>query len=150
MPDYNASLIPFIQPYMGREDELPKYFEGVLANPMQYVIPSLFALETVFDYLNDPHNYDPYVNWEKCIGEILELFPASNNNANSNEKQVAKLLFDVLWFSPCAKLQKPELPLSYIQKPNTKPMLEVQILMIVLMRISFNKIWRHFNKFYLP
>jgi len=89
------------------------------------VVPSLFALETIFDYLNDPEHYEPYANWEKCIAEILEILPSQNNN-NGNEKQLAKLLYDVLWFAPCAKLQKPDLPLSYVQKLDTKPLLELQ------------------------
>lgn len=93
---------------------------------MQWMIPSLFALETVFDYVNDPVSYDPYTSWEQGIAEILEILPCQSNN-NIEQKQLTKLLYDVLWFSPCAKLQKPELPLSYIKKLDTKPMLEVRI-----------------------
>lgn len=60
-----------ISPIIGREKDLWKYSEGIIANCMEYAECSKIPLITIADYLWDSENYDPQKSWERAIKEVI-------------------------------------------------------------------------------
>lgn len=60
-----------ISPIIGREKDLHKYAEGIIANCMEYAECSKIPLITFADYLWDSENYDPQKSWDKAIAQVI-------------------------------------------------------------------------------
>lgn len=60
-----------ISPVIGREKDLWRYSEGLIANCMEYAECSKIPLITIADYLWDSENYDSQKSWEKAIKQVI-------------------------------------------------------------------------------
>ena len=60
-----------ISPIIGREGDLHKYSEGLIANAMEYAECSKIPLLTIADYLWDSENYNPQKSWENAIKLVI-------------------------------------------------------------------------------
>lgn len=60
-----------ISPIIGRDPDLYKYSEGIIANCMEYAECSKIPLITIADYLWDSENYDPQKSWEGAINQVV-------------------------------------------------------------------------------
>lgn len=84
-----------ISPIIGRDADLYKYSEGIIANCMEYAECSKIPLLTIADYLWDSVNYDSQVSWENAIKQVIgeraddfvifadHLYTSCLNDANS-------------------------------------------------------------------
>ncbi len=60
-----------IYPIIGRDPDLYKYSQGIIANCMEYAECSKIPLITIADYLWDSENYNPQESWEAAIKQIV-------------------------------------------------------------------------------
>ncbi len=60
-----------ISPIIGRDPDLYKYSEGIIANCMEYAECSKIPLLTIADYLWDSENYDSQMSWENAIRCVI-------------------------------------------------------------------------------
>ena len=60
-----------IYPIIGRDPDLYKYSQGIIANCMEYAECSKIPLITIADYLWDSENYNPQKSWEAAIKQIV-------------------------------------------------------------------------------
>ncbi|MCR5264756.1 MAG: beta-N-acetylglucosaminidase domain-containing protein [Clostridiales bacterium] len=60
-----------IGPLIGREDELWRYSEGLIANAMEYAECSKIPLITIADYLWQGERYDPEKSWIRAVGKVV-------------------------------------------------------------------------------
>ncbi len=67
-----------ISPLIGRESDLCKYSEGLIANCMEYAECSKIPLITIASYLWDSENYNPQKIWEEAIEEVVGKENAEN------------------------------------------------------------------------
>ena len=67
-----------ISPIIGREADLWKYAEGIIANCMEYAECSKIPLITIADYLWDSENYDSQKSWENAIEQVIGKETADN------------------------------------------------------------------------
>ncbi len=67
-----------ISPIIGREKDLWKYSEGLIANCMEYAECSKIPLITIASYLWDSENYNPQSSWEKAIKQVIGEDDADN------------------------------------------------------------------------
>ncbi|MEW5945410.1 MAG: protein O-GlcNAcase [bacterium] len=64
--DYNPNRLN-LGPVMGRDPDLPALVSGYFANPMNQPEASLIPLETIADFLRDPHGYNPRSSWKRAF-----------------------------------------------------------------------------------
>lgn len=67
-----------ISPIIGRDSDLWKYSEGIIANCMEYAECSKIPLITIADYLWDSENYDSQKSWVKAIEQVIGEENAEN------------------------------------------------------------------------
>lgn len=60
-----------LYPIIGRDADLYKYSEGLIANCMEYAECSKIPLITIADYLWDSENYNPDESWVNAIRQIV-------------------------------------------------------------------------------
>lgn len=60
-----------IYPIIGRDPDLYKYSEGIIANCMEYAECSKIPLITIADYLWDSENYNHTESWENAVRQIV-------------------------------------------------------------------------------
>ena len=60
-----------ISPIIGRDADLYKYSEGIIANCMEYAECSKIPLITIADYLWDSENYDSETSFENAVKQII-------------------------------------------------------------------------------
>lgn len=60
-----------ISPVIGRDSDLYKYSEGIIANCMEYAECSKIPLITIADYLWYSENYDSQHSWENAILQVI-------------------------------------------------------------------------------
>ena len=60
-----------LSPIIGRDEDLYKYSEGIIANCMEYAECSKIPLITFADYLWDSESYDSQKSWEKAIRQVI-------------------------------------------------------------------------------
>ncbi len=60
-----------ISPIIGRDPDLWKYSEGIIANCMEYAECSKIPLITFADYLWDSADYDAQTSWENAVKQVI-------------------------------------------------------------------------------
>ncbi len=60
-----------ISPIIGRDADLYKYSEGIIANCMEYAECSKIPLITIADYLWDSENYDSETSFENAVRQVI-------------------------------------------------------------------------------
>lgn len=60
-----------ISPIIGRDSDLYKYSEGIIANCMEYAECSKIPLITIADYLWDSENYESQLSWKNAIRQVI-------------------------------------------------------------------------------
>jgi hyaluronoglucosaminidase len=60
-----------IGPYRGRDPQLYRFANGVIANGMELYECSKIAFATIADYLRDPGGYEPEQSWRRAIAGLL-------------------------------------------------------------------------------
>jgi hyaluronoglucosaminidase len=59
-----------LNPYTGRDRELPAHVSGVLLNPMEQVRASAITLRAATEYLAEPRGYDAEAAWRRAVDEL--------------------------------------------------------------------------------
>lgn len=59
-----------VGPYRGRDPQLHKASNGIIANGMELFESSKIPFATIADYLGDPENYDPDASWHRAVTEV--------------------------------------------------------------------------------
>ncbi len=67
-----------ISPIIGRDADLYKYSEGIIANCMEYAECSKIPLITIADYLWDSVNYNSQLSWENAVKQVIGTENAEN------------------------------------------------------------------------
>jgi hyaluronoglucosaminidase len=74
-----------LNPYTGRDRELPAHVSGLLLNPMEQVRASAITLRAAPQYMADPRGYEPEAAWRRAVDELggelapeLALFAAAH------------------------------------------------------------------------
>jgi hyaluronoglucosaminidase len=78
-----------IGPYRGRDPQLYRFANGVVANGMELYESSKIAIATIADYLRDPEAYEAEESWQRALRDVageadVEAFSLFADNVRSS------------------------------------------------------------------